>query len=76
MIGHGLGAAGAMELAAMVLQVKHQRVHATLNHVTPDDGVELDFVKGSERECRIRAALSNSFGFGGHNACLLVKTWQ
>ena len=76
MIGHGLGAAGAMELAAMALQVKHQRVHATINHEAPDDGVDLDFVKGSARDCRIRAALSNSFGFGGHNACLLVKAWQ
>jgi 3-oxoacyl-[acyl-carrier-protein] synthase II len=76
MIGHGLGAAGAMELAAMALQVKHQRVHPTVNHEAPDDGVELDFVKGAARDCRIRAALSNSFGFGGHNACLLVKAWQ
>jgi 3-oxoacyl-[acyl-carrier-protein] synthase II len=75
MIGHGLGAAGAMEFAAMVLQVKHQRVHPTVNHIAPDDGVELDFVKGVARDCRIRAALSNSFGFGGHNACLLVKVW-
>jgi 3-oxoacyl-[acyl-carrier-protein] synthase II len=76
MIGHGLGAAGAMELAAMVLQVKHQQVHPTVNHETPDDGVQLDFVKGAARDCRIRAALSNSFGFGGHNACLLVKAWS
>lgn len=76
MIGHGLGAAGAMELAAMVLQVKNQRVHPTVNHTAPDDGVGLDFVKGEARDCSIRAALSNSFGFGGHNACLLVKAWQ
>jgi 3-oxoacyl-[acyl-carrier-protein] synthase II len=76
MIGHGLGAAGAMELAAMTLQVKHQRVHPTVNHEVPDDGVELDFVKGAARDCSIRAALSNSFGFGGHNACLLVKKYE
>jgi 3-oxoacyl-[acyl-carrier-protein] synthase II len=76
MIGHGLGAAGAMELAAMTLQVKHQRVHPTVNHVAPDDGVELDFVKGAARDCSIRAALSNSFGFGGHNACLLVRKYE
>lgn len=76
MIGHGLGAAGSMEFVAMALQVKHQRVHATINYVTPDDGVDLDFVKDAARDCRIRAALSNSFGFGGHNACLLVKPWQ
>jgi 3-oxoacyl-[acyl-carrier-protein] synthase II len=76
MIGHGLGAAGAMEFAAMALQVKNQRVHPTVNHETPDEGVTLDFIKGTPREFSIRAALSNSFGFGGHNACLLVKAWQ
>ncbi len=73
MIGHGLGAAGAMEFVAMALQLKHQQVHPTINHQAPDDGIMLDFVKGATRACRIRAALSNSFGFGGHNACLLVK---
>ena len=76
MIGHGLGAAGAMEFVAMALQLKHQKLHPTINHEVPDDGVEIDFVKGSARDCRIRAALSNSFGFGGHNACLLAKAWQ
>jgi 3-oxoacyl-[acyl-carrier-protein] synthase II len=73
MIGHGLGAAGAMEFVAMVLQLKHQKLHPTVNHEVPDDGVTLDFVKGTARDCSIRTALSNSFGFGGHNACLLVK---
>ena len=76
MIGHGLGAAGAMEFVAMALEVKHQTVHPTANHETPDDGVALDFVKGASRPAKIRAALSNSFGFGGHNACLLVKAWS
>jgi 3-oxoacyl-[acyl-carrier-protein] synthase II len=73
MIGHGLGAAGAMEFVAMVLQLKHQKLHPTVNHEVPDDGVTLDFVKGTARDCSIWTALSNSFGFGGHNACLLVK---
>jgi len=76
MIGHGLGAAGAMEFVAMALQLKHQKLHPTVNHEAPDDGVELDFVKGTARDRRIRAALSNSFGFGGHNACLLAKAWS
>ncbi len=76
MIGHGLGAAGAMEFVAMVLQVKHQQVHATVNHQHPDDGVTLDFVKDGPRPCAIRAAISNSFGFGGHNACLLVRRFE
>jgi 3-oxoacyl-[acyl-carrier-protein] synthase II len=76
MVGHGLGSAGAMEFVAMVMQVKHQTLHPTVNHEVPDDGVTLDFVKGAARPARMRAALSNSFGFGGHNACLLVKAWS
>jgi 3-oxoacyl-[acyl-carrier-protein] synthase II len=76
MIGHGLGSAGAMEFVATALQVRNQQVHPTANHENPDDGVTLDFVKGASRSRRIRAALSNSFGFGGHNACLLVRAFQ
>jgi len=76
MIGHGLGAAGAMEFVAMVMSVKQGKVHATVNHLTPDEGVDLDFVKGSARDLTIRAAISNSFGFGGHNCCLCVKAFK
>ncbi|MEO0081584.1 MAG: beta-ketoacyl-ACP synthase II [candidate division WOR-3 bacterium] len=76
MIGHGLGSAGAMEFVATALAVKHGRVHATLNHEHPDEGVTLDFVKDRARDVKIRAALSNSFGFGGHNCCLCVKAWE
>jgi 3-oxoacyl-[acyl-carrier-protein] synthase II len=54
-----------------VLQLRHQKLHPTVNHEAPDASVALDFVKGSARDCRIRTALSNSFGFGGHNACLI-----
>jgi 3-oxoacyl-[acyl-carrier-protein] synthase II len=75
MVGHGLGAAGAMEFVAMVMSMRDQRVHPTLNHETPDEGVTLDFVKGASREATIRAAISNSFGFGGHNCCLCVKAF-
>ena len=73
MIGHGLGSAGSMEFVAMALEVKHQQLHPTVNHEVPDDGVTLDFVKGAARDCGIRAALSNSFGFGGHNASLVLR---
>lgn len=76
MIGHGLGAAGAMEFVAMVMSVFHQQVHCTLNHENPDEGVTLDFVRGSARQATIRVALSNSFGFGGHNCCLCVKYYE
>jgi 3-oxoacyl-[acyl-carrier-protein] synthase II len=76
MIGHGLGAAGAMEFVAMVMSVREQTVHQTLNHEIPDEGVTLDFVKGGPRKAGIRSAISSSFGFGGHNACLAVKTYR
>ncbi|MEO0009186.1 MAG: beta-ketoacyl-ACP synthase II [candidate division WOR-3 bacterium] len=76
MIGHGLGAAGAMEFVATVLSVSEGKLHRTANLEEPDDGVELDFVREGSRERRVRAALSNSFGFGGHNCCLCVKAWE
>lgn len=73
MIGHGLGAAGAMEFVATAKSVETGMVHPTVNFENPDEGVELDFVSGKARKLKIRAALSNSFGFGGHNSCLCVK---
>jgi 3-oxoacyl-[acyl-carrier-protein] synthase II len=73
MLGHGLGSAGAMELMVTVKSVAEGKVHATVNFESPDDGVELDFVKGSARELAIEHAMSNSFGFGGHNSCLCVR---
>ncbi|MEO0085131.1 MAG: beta-ketoacyl-ACP synthase II [candidate division WOR-3 bacterium] len=76
MIGHGLGAAGAMEFVATVLAVYHGKLHRTLNHENPDDGVNLDFVKDGPREVAVHAALSNSFGFGGHNCCLCVRRFE
>lgn len=76
MIGHGLGAAGAMEFVATVLSLKEGKLHSTLNFEESDEGVTLDFVKGGTREKKLRAALSNSFGFGGHNCSLCLKAWM
>jgi 3-oxoacyl-[acyl-carrier-protein] synthase II len=76
MLGHGLGSAGAMEFMVLVKSVEQQQVHATVNFETPDDGVDLDFVKGEAREMTIRAGLSNSFGFGGHNTSLCVRPFK
>jgi 3-oxoacyl-[acyl-carrier-protein] synthase II len=76
MVGHGLGSAGAMELVAMALQLKHGKVHATVNFENPDDGVTMDFVKDGPRDQAIRAGISNSFGFGGHNCCLCAKRFE
>ncbi len=76
MIGHLLGASGVVELIATVMSVKEQVVHPTRNYENPDPDCDLDYVPGSARQIPIRAAISNSFGFGGHNACLVVKRFQ
>jgi len=73
MIGHTLGAAGALELVVTALSIKQGKVHPTVNHEVPDEGVDLDFVPNGPRDVAIGAALSNSFGFGGHNCCLCLR---
>lgn len=72
MIGHLLGAAAAVELVATVLSVRRGVVHPTRNYTTPDPQCDLDYVPGSARELRVRNAISNSLGFGGHNVCICV----
>ena len=72
MVGHLLGASGGVEIIAAILSVKHGVVHPTINLETPDPECDLDYVPKTAREMRVRYALSNSFGFGGHNCCLLV----
>jgi 3-oxoacyl-[acyl-carrier-protein] synthase II len=72
MLGHLLGASGGVELIATVLTVKHGVIHPTINLDTPDPECDLDYVPNRAREGRVRRAISNSFGFGGHNACLVV----
>ncbi len=72
MVGHLLGAAGAIELAATLKSIQEETVHPTINIDTPDPECDLDYVKGCKRPAAIRHALSNSFGFGGHNVSLIV----
>ncbi len=72
MIGHLLGASGAVELIATALSIKHRVVHPTINYHTPDPECDLDYVPNTAREMPVRYAISNSFGFGGHNCCLVV----
>jgi 3-oxoacyl-[acyl-carrier-protein] synthase II len=72
MVGHLLGASGGVELIATVLAIKHGVVHPTINYQTPDPECDLDYVPNRAREVRVRRAISNSFGFGGHNCCLVV----
>jgi 3-oxoacyl-(acyl-carrier-protein) synthase len=73
MIGHALGAAGALELAATVLAMRDGVVPPTANYLEPDPDCDLDYVPNEARAMDVRLALSNSFGFGGHNAVVAFR---
>ena len=73
MIGHLLGAAGGVEAVATVLSLHHQAIPPTINLHHPDPDCDLDYVPNQGRETTIRAALSNSFGFGGTNGTLAFR---
>ena len=74
MTGHPLTSAGVVELVATVLQMRHGVVHPTINLDEPDPALDLDFVPRRAREAKIGCALSNSFGFGGINSCVVLGT--
>lgn len=71
MVGHLLGGSAAIEAAATVRSIRDEVVHPTLNHLAPGEGCDLDYVPGEARAMAVRAAISNSLGFGGHNVCLV-----
>ena len=75
MTGHLLGAAGAIEAIASIMSIKHSVVPPTINHTTPDEGIDqkINFTFGKSQKRTVNIALSNTFGFGGHNACVLFK---
>jgi 3-oxoacyl-[acyl-carrier-protein] synthase II len=73
MIGHTLGAAGAIEMAACVLAMRDSLVPPTINLDNPDPECDLDYVPHKAREREVRVAVNNSFGFGGHNATLVAR---
>jgi len=72
MIGHTLTAAGAVEAVFSLLTLEHQRIPPTINHNVPDPAIPLDVVPNVARDARIGRAISNSFGFGGQNVCLVM----
>jgi 3-oxoacyl-[acyl-carrier-protein] synthase II len=72
MIGHTLGASGGIELLVCALSIKQSLVHPTINYENPDPACDLDYVPNRPREMRVRRVISNSFGFGGHNCCLVA----
>ena len=76
MIGHLLGAAGAVEFITCVKEIQDGFIHATAGYTTPDEELDLNYVPGEGVEEDITYALSNSLGFGGHNASLLIKKFE
>ena len=76
MIGHSLGASGALEASACISTITSARIHPTINYETPDPDCDLDYVPNVARERDVRVALSNAFGFGGQNACLVFKKFE
>jgi len=76
MVGHLLGAASAVEAVATVLAIREGVIPPTINHETPDPDCDIDCVPGAARRATVNLAISNSFGFGGVNACLVFRSAQ
>jgi 3-oxoacyl-[acyl-carrier-protein] synthase II len=73
MIGHIITAAGAIETIATILVMNKGIVHPTINYETPDPECDLDYVPNVARQAQVNACLTNSFGLGGENCCLVLK---
>jgi 3-oxoacyl-[acyl-carrier-protein] synthase II len=76
MIGHPMGAAGAVEAIVCALTLEHGVIHPTINYDFPDPECDLDYVPNTSRPADVRLTLSNSFGLGGQNACLVLRKWE
>jgi 3-oxoacyl-[acyl-carrier-protein] synthase II len=76
MIGHLLGAAGAVEAIATLLTINRGMIHPTINYENPDPACDLDYVPNVARRQDVRIAISNGFGFGGHNAVVVLKKYE
>jgi 3-oxoacyl-[acyl-carrier-protein] synthase II len=74
--GHMLGAAGAIEMTACTMALRDQKVPPTINYENPDPDCDLDYVPNQARETEVKAIMNNSFGFGGHNACVVAKQFE
>ena len=76
MIGHAMGAAGAVEAVVAVKTIESGIIHPTINYENPDPACDLDYVPNVARQVDVRTVLSNSFGFGGQNACLVIRRFE
>ena len=76
MIGHSLGASGALEAIASILAIQNNEIPPTINYKTPDPECDLDYVPNVSVKQNVDAVMSNSFGFGGHNGVIIFKKWN
>jgi 3-oxoacyl-[acyl-carrier-protein] synthase II len=76
MLGHLMGASGAVEAIVAILTIRDGIIHPTINYHHPDPVCDLDYVPNVARPAHVRTAISNSFGFGGHNACVAFRAYQ
>ena len=76
MVGHAMGASGALEAVASVMAINHSKIPPTINFEYPDPELDLDYTPNKSREKEINAALSNSFGLGGQNSCVVLKKYS
>jgi 3-oxoacyl-[acyl-carrier-protein] synthase II len=76
MVGHALGAAGALEAAACIKTITDGMIHPTINYEVPDPACDLDYVPNKARKSNVGVVLSNAFGFGGQNACLVFRKYE
>jgi 3-oxoacyl-[acyl-carrier-protein] synthase II len=76
MLGHAMGASGTLEAIVCILTIKENVIHPTINLENPDPECDLDYIPNQAREQEVNIALSNSFGLGGQNACIIIKAFQ
>ena len=76
MIGHALGGAGALEAVACIKTIRDGIIHPTINYETADPDCDLDYVPNKARKAQVNTVLSNSFGFGGQNACVVFRAFE
>jgi 3-oxoacyl-[acyl-carrier-protein] synthase II len=76
MTGHLLGASGGIEAIAALKTIEKQTIPPTINYTTPDPDCDLDYVPNTAEETQVNSVLSNTFGFGGHNAVVFIRKWQ
>lgn len=76
MIGHALGGAGGLEAVVTIKAIGRSKLHPTINNTDPEEGVDIDIVPNVAQDHNVHVALSNSFGFGGHNSSVLFGKYS